>query len=372
MLKKIIPIVLLAVVLAIQSCQSPRKSGYEAFTARVDSVFMAYPDFSGVALIAEKGKPVYHNAFGYRSIRRHDPMDTSSVFELASVSKQFTSMAIMMLKAEGKLEYDDPIEKYLPGLPYPGITIRHLLTHTSGLPDYQAIMDQYWDKSKVAGNEHNIAYLIQYHPPALFAPGDQYKYSNTGYMLLASIAEKASGQDFINFVRARIFVPLKMVDTDIRTMEAKQNLPALAWGHIYVTEKERYVQADSFPQFNYSIWLGDRKGPGRISSTATDLLKWDRALYDTHLVAKAELDEAFTPATLNNDSTSYYGFGWTIGKNAGAGKVVRHSGSNPGYNTHIVRFIESDKTIILLCNNAHAQFKDILARIEGILTHDPV
>ncbi|GAB4026913.1 serine hydrolase domain-containing protein [Spirosoma koreense] len=331
------------------------------------ALFAGIPDFSGVVLIADKGKPIYQKAFGYRDFDTKSPMTTSAIFELASVSKQFTAMTILMMKQEGKLAYDDLIEKYIPGLPYPGITIRHLLNHTSGLPDYQDVMDKHWDKSKVAGNSDNIAYLIQYHPPRLFEPGTKYMYSNTGYMLLASITEKVSGQDFIEFCRARIFRPVGMTHTDIRTREEKIKLPNMAWGHMYVPEKKRYVRADSFPEFNYAIWLGNRKGPGRISSTAADLLKWDRVLYTNRLVSQQTLSEAFTPGKLNDGSLTHYGFGWEIKQNPALGKVVWHDGDNPGYKTQIMRYIDADKTIILLCNNAHEKLPLILKTMETLI-----
>ena len=136
-------------------------------------------EFSGVLLVAVDGKIIYHGAKGYHDYAKKTPLKTSDVFELASVSKQFTAMVIMMLKEQGKVNYDDPVEKYV-SIPYKGITIRHLLNHTSGLPDYQAIMDQYWDKTKVAGNEDCITYLNKYVPPVLFVPGTKYTYSNTG------------------------------------------------------------------------------------------------------------------------------------------------------------------------------------------------
>ncbi|NEU65336.1 beta-lactamase family protein [Spirosoma agri] len=337
-------------------------------TDKLNSLFAGVPDFSGVLLIAEKGKPLYKRAFGYTNFDTKEPNTTSSIFELASVSKQFTAMTIMMLKQDGKLAYDDLIETYIPGLPYPGITIRHLLNHTSGLPDYQAIMDEHWDKSKVAGNVDNIAYLIQYHPPKLFDPGAKYEYSDTGYMLLASIAEKASGQDFVDFCRTRIFDPVHMTHTAIRTRDEKINLPGMAWGHLFVPEKKRYVRADSFPQFNYAIWLGNRKGPGRVSSTVDDLLKWDRALYTDRLVSRQTLNEAFTPAILNDGSLSHYGFGWVLEQSDKAGKVVRHSGENPGYRTQLIRYIDADKTIILLCNNEHEKLPPILKTVELLVT----
>ncbi|MVM41048.1 serine hydrolase [Spirosoma sp. HMF3257] len=331
------------------------------------SLFAGIPDFSGAVLIADKGKPIYQKAFGYKNFETREPITTSSIFELASVSKQFTAMTIMMLKQQGKLAYDDLIEKYIPGLPYPGITIRHLLNHTSGLPDYQDVMDKHWDKSKVANNADNITYLIQYHPAKLAEPGEKYQYSNTGYMLLASITEKASGQDFIEFCRTRIFKPVGMTHTDIRTRADKIKLPDMAWGYMYVPDKKRYVRADSFPEFNYAIWLGNRKGPGRISSTVGDLLKWDRALYTNQLVSQQTLKDAFVPAKLNDGSLTQYGFGWEVKQSDKLGKVVWHDGDNPGYKTQIMRYIDADKTIIVLCNNAHEKLPVILKTIEALV-----
>jgi CubicO group peptidase (beta-lactamase class C family) len=276
------------------------------------------------------------------------------------------------LKEEGKLDYDDLLEKYIPGLPYKNITIRHLLTHTSGLPDYMAVMDKYWDKTKVAGNEECIAYLKKYSPPPNSNPGEKFEYSNTGYLVLASVAEKASGIDFISFARTRIFVPLEMTSTDIRSQDEKTMLRNMAWGHVWVPEKNAFVRADSMIQFNYGAWLGNRKGPGRISSTATDLLKWDQSLYRDALVSAETLSEAFSPMKLKpidakGDSISNYGFGWML-RSDPLGRVVHHSGGNPGYNTHIVRYIDARKTIILLCNNAHPKFKELLTGIESVVT----
>ncbi len=363
-MRSFLPLVLLAYLLP--GCQPPRET-INPLTAKIDSLFSAHPEFNGVALIAEKGKPIFHKAFGYRDYENNLALDTGTVFELASVSKQFTSMVIMTLKEEGKLNYEDSLEKYIPGLPYRGITIRHLLTHTSGLPDYQKIMDEHWDKTKVAGNEDIIRYLKQYHPDKNFNPGDKYEYSNTGYVLLASIAEAASGKDFITMCRERIFVPLGMTATDIRALEEKSAVTNFARGYIYVAEKARYVSADSFPSSNYIVWLGNRKGPGRVSSTTTDLLRWDRALYGETLIQKETLAEAFTPFRLKNDSLSNYGFGWTIDNHPTLGRKIWHTGSNPGYSTRIVRFIDVDKTIIVLSNNAYRNIKAIDVALDSIL-----
>ncbi len=332
----------------------------------IDSLIAAQKDFSGVILIAENGNPIFQKAFGYREFASQIPLQTSDIFELASVSKQFTAMIIMLLKEKGLLNYDDSVSKYLD-IPYKGITIRNLLTHTSGLPDYQDVMDKYWDKTKVAGNPDCIGYLNKYAPPKLFEPGEKYTYSNTGYLLLASIAEKASGKDFIELCRKWIFKKLKMKNTDIRTLEEKKAAKNFAIGHIYVEERNKYVRADSFPSSNYTIWLGNRKGPGRISSTAADLLKWDKALYTEKIIKQSTLQEAFSPMKLNNGSFSNYGFGWDLRTDPVLGEIVQHNGDNPGYKTYIIRYIDKKKTIIVLNNNALLNFNAIIKQLEELI-----
>lgn len=334
-----------------------------------DSLLAAEKDFSGVVLIVDQGKPVYHKAFGYREFEPQIPLQNSDIFELASVSKQFTAMIIMMLKEKGLLNYDDSVGKYLE-IPYKRITIRNLLTHTSGLPDYQDVMDQHWDKTKVAGNPDCIEYLNKYAPPKSFEPGDKYEYSNTGYLLLASIAEKASGKDFVDLCRKWIFKKLKMKSTAIRTLEEKRATRNFAIGHVYVEDRNRFIRADSFPSSNYTIWLGNRKGPGRISSTAGDLLKWDNALYTDKLVSQSTLQDAFTPMKLNSGALSNYGFGWKIIDNPNVGKIVQHDGDNPGYKTQIVRFIDKKRTIIVLNNNALKSFDRLIMQLQLALNRD--
>lgn len=360
----------LTLALLLFSCGQKADKNPLTASEKIDSVMQTLPDFSGVVLVADKGKPIYHQAFGYRNFETKERNDTTTIFELASVSKQFTAAIIQMLHEEGALEYDDAIDKYLKGIPYPNITIRHLLTHTSGLPDYQAIMDAHWDKSKVANNHDIIEYLIKFHPPKSFEPGEKYEYSNTGYVLLASIAEKASGRDFIDICRERIFKPLWMTSTNIRTLSEKAAIINFALGHIYVNEKQRYVRADSFPSSNYTIWLGNRKGPGRISSTTSDLLKWDQALYTQKILSDSSKYQAFSPMKLKNDSISNYGFGWDLSNHPVLGKTVSHTGDNPGYKTVIVRFIEKNKTIVILNNNAHKDFKKLTDELIALVALD--
>lgn len=321
----------------------------EKIKSLVDTI-TANKSFNGVILIAENGKAVYEKAIGYRTYADKKSLKKTDIFELASVSKQFCALVIMQLKEKGLLQYDDLVEKYLE-IPYKGITIRNLLTHTSGLPDYQQIMDLNWDKTKVANNNDIIAYLNKYHPPRMFAPGEKYTYSNTGYVLLASIAEKASGRDFIEYCNSEIFQKLGMKHTAIRTLEEKAAVKNFAIGHMYADDKRGFVRADSFPSSNYTIWLGNRKGPGRISSTAQDLLKWDNAIRNHQLVSTAAMQEAYSPMKLNDGTFSYYGYGLELVFKNKDLHLVWHNGDNPGYKTLIMRDLSFNRTLIILTNN---------------------
>ncbi|MFC3416215.1 serine hydrolase domain-containing protein [Algoriphagus hitonicola] len=309
--------------------------------------------YSGVMLVADKGEIIFEKAVGLRSFEEKIPLETTDLFEMASVSKQFTAMMVMMCKEKGLLNFDDPAEKFIR-IPYPNISIRQLLTHTSGLPDYQAIMDEHWDKSKAAGNPDILEYLRRYAPPKLFEPGEKYEYSNTGYVILASIVEEVTGKDFVELSNEWIFDPVGMNHTAIRSLEEKAQVPNFAAGHLK-DHNGTYINANQFRSSDYTLWLGNRKGPGRVSSTAQDLLRWDQALYGEKLVGRETLEEAFTPTKLNDATKSNYGFGWDIEPKSPLGKMVSHTGDNPGYQTIIVRFIEENKTIILLNNNYHPE-----------------
>ena len=339
-------------------------------SAQVDAVLAPYLEnqtFSGVVLIAQEGKVVYNRVTGFRDFANRTPLKKTDLFELASVSKQFTAMVIMLLQERGLLQFDDPVEKYL-SIPYKNISIRHLLTHSSGLPDYQAIMDEHWDKSKVADNQDIIQYLQRYAPPTRFVPGSSYEYSNTGYVLLASIAEKASGRDFTEICRTEIFQKLGMQHTDLRTPAERSAIENFARGHIPDSTGTVFLPADSFPSSNYTIWLGHREGPGRISSTAQDLLKWDQALSNNTLVQAATLQQAYTPMVLNDGKISYYGFGWDILDNSSEHIIVGHNGDNPGYKTQIIRSLYNGKTLIVLSNNAPSDFSKLISALQKLIT----
>lgn len=200
---------------------------------------------NGTALVAKKGEVLYDVAFGDADMSTNRPLTSQSVFNLASVSKPITATAILLLVQDGKLNLDEYLNKWLPDLPYEGITIRHLLNHTSGLPDYLDLFENYWDKTKIADNEDLLTYLIKYKPERLFVPNERVEYSNTGYILLALIVERITHMNFADFLKYNIFKPLKMTHTKaIGIRKENIEIDDYAYGYVNDVYKGKYVLAD--------------------------------------------------------------------------------------------------------------------------------
>lgn len=306
---------------------------------------------NGNILIAEKGEVIYKKSFGIANNTTGAALNESSVFELASCSKQFTAMGIAILSHQKKLKLDDDVAKLVPELAfYKGVTIRHLLHHTSGLPDYMVLLDSLWDKKKTATNNDILAMFQLYKPDPLFMPNAQFEYSNTGYAVLATIIERASKMDYGTFLKKNIFTPLKMNNSFVYTRRAKpMKVDNYAFG--YLREDDgKLILPDSSAEENYVIYLDGIVGDGTVNSTLSDLLVWDRALNTTKLLTDYEMKAVFEPAILNDGKKSPYGFGWMLDSSANFGKIASHSGGWPGYMTYIERDITNDKTIIMLQN----------------------
>ncbi|WP_158728674.1 MULTISPECIES: serine hydrolase [unclassified Flavobacterium] len=355
-------------------------------TQKIDSLFQklsSNKEFNGNVLIAEKGKVIYKNSFGLANETNKEKLNENSIFELASVSKQFTAFAIVILKEKGKLKYEDKIGDILPQLSfYKNITVRNLLNHTSGLPDYMKILDSLlidktWDnKTKIATNKDILDVFEKHKPSLLFEPNENWEYSNTGYAILASIIEKISGKSFAEFLKTEIFKPLKMNKTFVYTRRLKpQNIKNYAFGYVYSDSLKTNQLPDQIKGLDLYVYTLDGiVGDGTVNSTINDLLKWDRNLYTNQLVSKNGIAEIFTDATLNNGTKTEYGFGWMIDNNETFGKIANHSGSWPGYISFIERHVNNDKTIILLQNNdtkntkiPSKQIRDILYDIKPLI-----
>ncbi|WP_375324073.1 serine hydrolase [Flagellimonas sp. GZD32] len=315
--------------------------------------------FNGNALIIENGEIVFQGTFGIGNFDPIDSLKLNSVFRLGSVSKQFTAMAIMILKDDGKLYYNQDIREFFPELPYHGITIRHLLNHTSGLPDYTKVMNENWKidlaydnpERFISGNEDILKMLCEHKPPAHFKPGDKWEYSNTGYNLLATIISRASGMPFSEYLQEHIFIPAEMHNTSAyKYMPGyDKHMPNRVFGF-----GTKFNGTDRFSTDSH--YLNPAYGDGGIYSTLEDLMKWDSILYTDVLISKETLIEAFTPGILNNGNKTDYGFGWFIDVSPNNKKVVKHMGGWAGFLTNIYREIEEKNCIITLTNNNSRYF----------------
>ncbi|MCX6320049.1 MAG: serine hydrolase [Bacteroidetes bacterium] len=323
---------------------------------QLDSFFLKLEkekSFNGNVLIARNDTVLYQRSIGWAEETTKQKLDEHTIFELASVSKQFTAMGILLLQQQGKLSLDDSLRKFFPELPYQNITVRHLLHHTSGLPDYIGLFDSHWDSTRIAGNKDMIALLAKHKPAILFVPGEKWEYSNTGYALLGSIIEKASGMSYATFLEKSIFKPLGMVHTSIVNRRYNpKSLPAnYAFGYVWDGQRNKYVLPDSLSETASMVYCLDGiVGDGAVNATTGDLFRWSRALDNNKLLNKKTMEDVFTPGVLNNGKAHQYGYGWMVGTFTGIGRVVSHSGGWPGYRTWIEKHLDNGLVIIILTN----------------------
>lgn len=327
----------LSAALALAAPLALAQSPDAARDAAVASLMQRYDgDVPGASLLVLRdGLPLIARGYGQANLEDHIAVTPASNFRLASVSKQFTAASILLLAEDGKLGIDDPLKRWLPSLPAVAdtMTIRHLLSHTSGLIDYEDVMPE-----KLEGQLHDIdvLHILEGQDRSYFAPGTSYRYSNSGYALLALIVGKASGQDFASFLRQRIFLPLGMQDT-VALEEGRSTVVNRAYG--YSETDGRWTRTD---QSSTSAVLGD----GGIYSSIQDLARWDAALYDDRLLSDASRKLAFSHATATDEpDVPYYGFGWRIN-----GDMMWHSGESIGFRNVILRYPREKLTVILLSN----------------------
>jgi len=309
--------------------------------------------FNGNVLIAEKGQIIFERSYGLANEKTGEKLNAETIFELASVSKQFTATAIVLLKKQGKLSYEDDITKYIPELEhYKGITIQNLLTHTGGLPDYMDIANTNWDKNKIATNNDMLNLFKTLKPAKVFETNEKRQYSNTGYLILGSIIERVSGKSYGDFLKQEIFKPLKMENTFVyRRRFQPQIVKNYALGYVYSDSLKRKAIPDEFGKTVYIVYLDGIVGDGTVNAPARDLLKWDRALYTDRLLNEEDKAMIFSSYKTNDNKETNYGFGWFIYNSKDFGKYVSHSGGWGGYVSYIERDIDHDKTIIILQNN---------------------
>ena len=340
-------------------------------------------NFNGAVLVAEHGKIVFERSFGYSDFAEHRLNRKDISFPIASVSKLLTATAILQLVQQDRIQAADPVVKYLPTFPYPEITIRHLLSHTSGLPPYNAFFDSLQEKSpdRVFTNADFLPGLDAKRLPLIYPPGAKGNYDNINYIVLALVLEKASGESYRSYIDKHILKPAGMTRTRFMPLSNQyaglKSSAAFSYPHIYPhLWSDVPLRANTVP-YVVSYWHAYAfTGFGDYVSTTHDLLKLDQAYYGGRLLSKSIQDTAFTPIRLNDGSENPEGFGlgWEMEKDQSLGKIVYHSGAATGLSCILLRNITKQQTIILFDNahsNAHQIADDVLKIINGISVPHP-
>ena len=319
--------------------------------AEVDQLFQDYAGqgMPGASvMVIRDGQPILTRSYGLANVEKGEPVEPSTNFRLASVTKQFTATSILMLVDAGKLSLDDSIRQYFPQLPAfaDGITITHMLQHTSGIEDYEPI---YGDQFPEQISDRGVVEIISKTKGTNFTPGSQYSYSNSAYAILAVLVEQLSGQSFPKFLQDNIFAPLDMSNT-VAFVDGVTTVPNRSYG---------YSVSDAGVEFtDQSAWsavLGD----GGIYSSVEDLIKWDRALYDNGLISAELRAKSWTPGL------ETYGFGFRIDEYKGH-KRYHHSGSSSGYRNHMQQYPDERLTIIVLTNRAEPDVAPLADKVADL------
>ncbi len=302
--------------------------------------------FNGTVMYSEKGHLIFKKAYGFANVRRHrDSLTTHSAFQLASVSKMFSAMVIMILKTEGKVDYDADIRTYLPKFPYKGVTCRLLMTHRSGLPRYMSLALDHWKNKRIPMDNNDVMDLFaEYKPDVYFKPNHGFHYCNTNYALLANVVEAVTGKHFDEVVDEKIFKPLGMNDSFVYNMRNDSTVPLYVEkgvpGYYHRGWRWRRMEND---------YLNGVMGDKNVYTSVEDLYKYDCALDNFTLVPDSVLREAF-----KKGSPKYwrrkdnYGFGWRI--KTSMDSVVYHFGWWKGFRTFYLRDMRHQKTLVVLTN----------------------
>ncbi len=346
------------------------------YEQQLDSFFTALYKkkmFNGAVAIKKEGELIFKKGYGLANLQRQTPFTPETAMEIASVSKQFTAAAIMLLQQQKMLDIDRPVQAYLGvDFPYSHITIRHLLTHTSGLPDYEPYFRQHWDTTRIVHNVDVITYFSTQKPQLESTPGTRYHYSNSGYLFLAEVVNKVSEKSLDQFLKKHIFKPAGMNSSGFYERDSIWHLKDYAPGYLLDTENCSLVKPETLPGKSYYNFLSGRLGPGRLSSTVNDLIRWDSILYTDKLLNEKNKTFSFTPHPPSIDDSDY-GFGWHIQENDSLGKIVYHTGSWAGNLSYIKRFTSSHSLIILL-NNTHEtnHMKHIRTALDRFVSGGPL
>lgn len=328
---------------------------------KLDSTFQRFNkrhDFHGSVLVAKGGKVVFKQHYGYANFKEKTKIDDNSVFQLASVSKQFTAAAILILKDRGQLDLDDKVTAFYPEFPYTEVTVRHLLNHTSGLPKYFWLAEHKWDKEHAPSNTEMMDLLTKEKLNPFFRPGANFDYSNTGYFVLSAIVEKVSGQSFADFVDREIFKPLNMRQSFVYSFGQDSIRDGQLSG--YRLYRRRWHAA--IPGTVNDAVVGDKN----IYSTTEDMLKWVEGLNSGRLISEESLQEMYTRGTTKYNRKVPYGFGFRIQED-GDQKVIYHNGRWNGFSTSLMQYPDEDLVVITLEHSSYNSMKYLNNKVKGLV-----
>ena len=311
---------------------------------KIDNILNRYSKitaFNGVVMLVNKGDMIYNKAFGYVD-RNKTPLKTDMPFQLASVSKQFTAAAIMKLKKDNLLDYNDKVNKYIKDFPYKDVTIKQLLNHTGGMFNYMALLEEKWNPADPFPNNDTLMRMIsQSELPLYFKPGKDFFYSNTGYVVLASVVESISKKTFQDFMNENFFAPLGMSNTFV---SVGSNISENSVGGFIMHRNRLYP-------FDLTIHDGIVGDKG-IYSTSWDMYKWDKSLHDYSILTEDVLEDAYYPTIVNKRNIIPYGFGFRLSDENGQ-RMVYHNGVWEGFRINYHRYPDSKSAVLVMNNSGH-------------------
>ena len=311
-------------------------------------------DFNGAILVAKNEKIVYNSQIGFADFKKETPLNKSSIFQLASVSKQFTAAAIMLLKERNQIKLTDTVNRYFPEFPYQHVTIKNLLNHTAGLPKYFWVAEHKWQQEKAPTNTEMMELLASSNVQRFFKPGRNFDYSNTGYFVLASIVEKISGTSFSSFLKRNIFEPLEMKDSYVYSFENDS---------INENQLDGYRLYRGWRHLKISSTVNDAiVGDKNVYTTAEDLFKWTVALNTGRLLTKESLDLMYSKGETVYGREVPYGFGFRIKT-----KSIYHHGRWNGFSTGLTKYLEDDVVVIVLEHTSYNAIRSLNKKIKYIV-----
>ena len=315
--------------------------------AKIDSFFTSKYErdqFNGTILFADRGRVIIKKAYGFANLKKKDSLSLSSSFQLASISKPLTALAILWLEENNYLALEDSLQTYFPNFPYQDITISMLLSHRSGLPNYMYFSEKLWADSSIPITNQDVVCLMEtYHPDRYYIPNYRYNYSNTNYALLAAIVENISGMHFGQFMDRYIFDAVGMSESFVYSKKSANASDFNTIGY----------HRGRIAEDNYLNGVTGDKG---VYSSVEDLFKLDQALYSEDLISERSINAAFTAANSELYDHDNYGLGWRINEGKDGSKIVFHSGWWKGYRTHFFRLLDRKQTIIVLSNTNRSRF----------------